>query len=145
MEHFISNKIGRTIVLKLEEGDMVLESIKVLCEKENIKNAAVLSGTGTLSQARVHRISSLECPPAQMVDTIDNTPLELASLDGFIADGDLHIHCVLGAPGKVWAGHLMNECRIEFFGEIVIQELLGINLERHPNEKGAPHLFAKAE
>ena len=145
MEHFISNKIGRTVVLKLEEGDMVLESIDKLCKKENIKNAVIVSGTGTLSQARVHRISSLECPPAQAVDTIDNTPLELASLDGFIADGNLHIHCVLGSPDHVWAGHLMKECRTEFFGEIVIQELLGINLERHANEKGAPHLFAKSE
>ena len=144
MDCYISNKIGRTVVLKLEEGDMVLESIKALCEKENIKNAVVVSGIGTLSQARVHRISNMECPPAQLVDKIDNTPLELASLDGFIANGDLHIHCVLGAPGKTWAGHLMEGCRTEFFGEIIMQELLGINLERHPNEKGTPHLFTKS-
>lgn len=143
MNCFVSDKVGRTFVLKLEEGDMVLESIEALCRKEEIKNAVVVSGTGTLSQARVHRISDLNCPPAQLVDVIDNTPLELASLDGFIADYDLHIHCVLGAPGKVWAGHLMEECRVEFFGEIVIQELLGIDLERHPNSKGAPHLFEK--
>lgn len=54
---------------------MVLESIDELCKKENIKNAVIVSGTGTLSQERVHRISSLDCPPAQAVDTIDNTPL----------------------------------------------------------------------
>lgn len=143
MDYFVSNKVGRVIVLKLEEGDMVLESIKDLCDKEHIQNAVIISGTGTLSQARVHRISDLNCPPAQMVDVIDDTPIELASLDGFVADSNLHIHCVLGAPGKVWAGHLMEECRIEFFGEIVIQELLGINLERHPNERGALHLYSK--
>ena len=85
MDYFVANKIGRTVVLKLEEGDMVLESIKALCDKEHIQNAVVISGTGTFSQARVHRISDLNCPPAHLVDTIDDTPLELASLDGFIA------------------------------------------------------------
>ncbi|MBP2649916.1 MAG: hypothetical protein H6Q74_741 [Firmicutes bacterium] len=143
MDYFISNRLGRTIILKLHEGDLVLESIKTLCEKEKIKTAVVTSGIGTLDQGRVHRISTIGNPPVQVTDTMDQTPLEVASISGIIANGDLHIHTVFGAPGQTWAGHLMEQCRTLFFGEIVIQELLGVDLERRKNEKGAPELFTK--
>lgn len=144
MDYYIFDKIGRTLVVKLEEGDMALESIASVCKEAGIKNAVIESGIGTFDQAYIHRITSLDNPPSMISETIEETPLELASLSGIVANGDLHIHCVFGAPGKqTWAGHLEPKCRTIFFGEIVIQELLGNDLIRRRCEKGALHLYPK--
>lgn len=72
-------------------------------------------------------------------------PLELASLDGTIVNGELHLHGVIGNGNKTWAGHLLNGCRILYLGEVVIQELLCEPLIRIPDEDGVFLISRKGE
>ena len=48
MKYFSTEEIGRVFVLRLDQGDMVLESINQLIADEGIKDAVVVSGIGTL-------------------------------------------------------------------------------------------------
>jgi len=46
MEYFSTQESSRIFALRLDQGDLVLESIKEFITKENIKDAVVISGIG---------------------------------------------------------------------------------------------------
>lgn len=145
MEAFVSDKVGRTIVLKLVQGEDLLESIERLIEEEKIENAVIVSGIATFDRSRIHIVSELGYPIQTFIDEKTDVPIEVVSIDGFICDGEPHIHCTISDLERVYAGHILKGCRILFLGEIVIQELLGMNIHRHLNELGANHIYAKDE
>ena len=59
MERFVSNQVGRTIVLKLTQGEDLLESIEAAIKAEGIENAVIVSGIATFDRSRLHMISTL--------------------------------------------------------------------------------------
>lgn len=143
MEHFVSNQVGRTFILKLTQGDDAIHSIKVLVEQEHIENAVIVSGIATFDRSRLHMISTTGYPIEVDIEERKDVPLEVASVDGFICDGEPHVHCVISNKEGAYAGHMLEGCRILYLGEFVIQELLGMQIHRHLTEKGANHIFSK--
>src|SRR5665647_183115 len=143
MEYFSGQEIGRTFVLRLDPGDFVLESIKELIKKENIKDAVVVSGIGTLDYCVLHMVMTTGYPPVEHFERWDDKPLELASIDGYIADGKPHLHTVLSDHQKAYAGHLEEGCRILYLGEVVIMEVEDLKLTRLPDERKISKLMKK--
>jgi predicted DNA-binding protein with PD1-like motif len=142
MEYFGTEKAGRVFVLRLDQGDLLLESIRALIEKEGIKNGVVISGIGTLDKSVMHMVTTVGYPPQEFFRK-DDAPLELASLQGAIADGSPHIHMVISDSRFAYAGHLEPGCRILYLGEVVIQELPGLALSRVPDERKISKLRMK--
>lgn len=143
MEHFVMEKTGRVLVLKLDQGDYVLESIREMIEKENLKNGVVISGIGTLDKSTMHMITTTGYPVGEFFDRRDDEPLELVVIQGFIADGVPHLHTVLSNKLDTYAGHLEEGCRALYLGEVVILEVFGPDLCRVKNEHGVPQLTLK--
>lgn len=143
MESFVSNQIGRTFVVKLVQGEDLLESIEKLIAEQKIENAVVVSGIATFDRSSLHMISTTDYPIQVYVDRKTDVPLEVVSVEGFICDGEPHLHCTISDRNQAYAGHLLHGCRILYLGELVIQELLGLNITRHSNELGANHIYAK--
>jgi len=143
METFVSNQVGRTFILKLVQGEDLLESIETLIKENNIENAVVVSGIATFDRSSLHMISRTDYPIKFYIDKKIDVPLEVVGVDGFICDGEPHIHCTISDKNQAYAGHLLKGCRILYLGEIVIQELLGLSIHRHPNELGANHIYPK--
>ena len=143
MEAFISKRAGRTFVVKLVQGEDLLESIEKLIQEQGIENAVVVSGIATFDRSALHMISGTGYPAEIYIDKKTDVPLEVASVDGFICDGEPHIHCVIADKNQAYAGHVLKGCRILYLGELVIRELLEMSIRRHPNEKGVNQIFAK--
>ncbi len=143
METFIADRVGRTFIVKLVQGDMLLESIERLIREEAIENAVVVSGIATFDRARLHMITTTGYPSAVHIEEKTDVPLEVTSVDGFICDGEPHIHCTIADKNAAYAGHVLKGCRILYLGELVIQELLGASIRRHENEKGSRHIYAR--
>jgi hypothetical protein len=135
MKYYSTQKIGRIFALSLDTGDYVLESIKELIKKEDVKDAVVVSAVGTLDQYRVHYVSTTGFPPQNRFEQWKDKPLELANVNGVIADGEPHLHVVVSDSEKAYAGHLEEGCRTLYLAELVIIELEGLNLRRERNEK----------
>lgn len=133
MKHFIAEKTARTFILRMERGDLLKEKISELCVAESIHDAVVLSGIATFDIVNIQMTNTLEYPIKYDIHNLCE-PLELASLDGTIINGEPHIHGVIGNAKQTWAGHLLNGCRILYLGEIVIQELLCKRLIRKPDK-----------
>lgn len=143
MDYFGTNSLGRTFILRLDQGDYVLESINELIAKENIKCGIVVSGIGTLDQCTLHMVTTTGYPPVEFFDKYDDKPLELVALQGAIADGVPHIHAVISDTKTAYAGHLENCCRILYLGEIVIQELIGLDVHRICDDKNILKMVKK--
>lgn len=144
MEYFSKPSIGRTFVLRLDQGDYVLESINQLIEKENIKNGVVVSAIGTLDKCVLHMVMTTGYPAVEHFERWDDKPLELSSIDGIIADKRPHLHTVVSDHEKAYAGHLEEGCRVLYLAEIVILELNSIELTRIYNEKNILKLIEKS-
>ena len=114
---------GDTVVLRLERGEEVLESIKKVCEKENIK-AGTIQALGAADHVVVGVYNVEE--KKYYANTFDEA-LEITNLTVNISmmndEVYLHIHATLGNDeGKCFGGHL-NEARINATCEILIQKI----------------------
>jgi len=135
MRYFSTENIGRIFILSLSPGDFVLESIKDLIKKENVKNAIVISAIGTLDQYRMHYVLTTDFPPKNKFEHWKDKPLELAHIGGIIANGEPHLHVIVSDSEKAYAGHLEDSCRVLYLAEIVIIEIRDLNLKRVRDER----------
>jgi hypothetical protein len=130
-------------VLRLDPGDLVLESITGLIRHAQLHDGVVVSGIGTLDRCVLHMVTTTGYPPEEHFARLEDVPLELASLQGVIADGVAHLHAVVSDRSQAYAGHLEPGCRILYLGEVVIREHAGLPLCRVPNQLHIQQLALK--
>ena len=143
MEGYIGRTGSKMHVLRFDEGDLLLEGIREYIAKENIKEACVVSGIGTLSDCVMHMIMTTGYPPVDQMEHWVNSPLEISSISGVIAGGVEHLHMVVSDHRVAYSGHLEPGCRILYVGEVVIQEYEDVNIVRRKNVHGA-NVLSKA-
>ena len=136
MEGFVGKLGAKVHVLRLDPGDLLLESIQEYAAKSGIKNGYVVSGVATLSHCVLHMVMTTGYPAVEHFEKWEDKPLEVAGLSGVIADGIPHLHVIVSDHKNAVAGHVEPGCRILYLGEIVIQEIEGIELARKKNSQG---------
>jgi uncharacterized protein len=143
MESFTGSSFTKVHVLRLDRGEYLLENIESFIKSKNICNAAVVSGIGTLDYCVLHMVMTTGLPPVNHFEKWEDKPLEIASIDGIIADGVPHLHMVISDHERAYAGHLENGCRVLYLCEIVIAEMEGFNFQRIKNKDGILELTDK--
>ena len=99
---------SRVVYRRLNAGESLIEGIESLARSEGIREAAVISCIGSLSQLKRRNLCSWERDHER--ETIDQI-LELVSAEGYIQpkeDGDIwaHIHIAAARPsGEIVGGH----------------------------------------
>ena len=136
MEAFVGKVGAKVHILRLDRGDLLLESINEYLSKNGVKNGYVVCGVATLSHCVLHMVMTTEYPAVQHFEKWDDKPLEVVGLSGIIADGAAHLHVVVSNHEKALAGHVEPGCRILYRGEIVIQEIEDLELGRVKNSHG---------
>ena len=116
---------GETIVLRLEKGEEVIESIKKLCEKEDIK-AGSISGLGASNEVVV---GLFKVDEKKYYSNTFEEDFEITNLTGNISrmNGEvyLHIHGTFAnVEGRCIGGHL-NKAVISATSEIIINKING--------------------
>ena len=143
MQYVSGGEIGRIYTIRLDQGDLLLESINEFIQREQISDGVVVSGIGTLDNCTYHMVMTTGYPPVDQFFNVKDTPMELSSINGIIADGVPHIHIAFSDPNREYTGHLENGCRVLYLCEILIMELKGMNLTRIPNSKNIKELKQK--
>ncbi|MBM7583462.1 putative DNA-binding protein with PD1-like motif [Caldicoprobacter guelmensis] len=133
MRRDIGEELGRIIILNLQRGEDLLKSIREQLKQIGIKNAVVLSAIGSLQRAVFHRVTGMEESPVDEYVTLEK-PMELASLQGVIVDGDPHLHMVISDLEQTYTGHLEEGTVVLYLVEITLAEIKGVNLQRKKNE-----------
>ena len=120
LEGIGKGRIDRIVMGKLKIGVDLLEGIKELVKKEEIRTGVILSGVGALKKAIFRNVKMM--PPDYKVDDRHRLylqleqPLELVSLPGWIAtkengESEVHAHfsasTVVGNEVITLGGHLI--------------------------------------
>ena len=80
---------GRLVVIRLDPGEDLLRSLQKVCEERGLRYGVIVAGYGALRKVRYHAITGTDYPP-QDRQAEQEMPLELVSLQGIIADGNIH-------------------------------------------------------
>lgn len=125
MEYFRPLSAGRTLLLRFDRGDLLLEGIAEALARERMANAVVLSGIGTLDRCVLHMVTTTGFPPVEHFARWEDEPLELAAVQGLVIGGRPHLRAVVSDRERAYAGHLENGCRVLYLAEIAGMKLEG--------------------
>ena len=142
MISFCKQGTGRLIVINLERGDLLLESIRNALNSYGIRDAVVTSAIGSLSKVVLHRVTGYEPQPVDEFVTLEK-PMELASLQGIVVDGHPHFHMVVSDLEQAYTGHLEEGTTALYLVEITLLELTNVDLKRIPDENNIAKLRVK--
>jgi predicted DNA-binding protein with PD1-like motif len=131
--------------LGLEPGDLLLESVRNFIREQNIKDGAVLTGIGSLSECRLHWPKEAAYPPTNVFQTFKGGALEITGMQGIIADSEPHIHIMLAekGDGRAIGGHLEDGSKVLYLAEITIAEFDGTPMTRRTNRFNVKMLQVK--
>lgn len=125
---------AEVIVLGIQPGELLLESIMQAIEKHDIHDGIVLSGIGTLKKCNLHYINHVDFPPSDTIYHLEK-PLELVSVSGIIASKEPHLHAVVSCKdAEVYGGHLEKGCEVAYLAEISILKANFLHMKRHLDE-----------
>ena len=131
------------VVVRLDRGDLALESIERACEHHDVDTGAVVSGIGTFSNLNIHYVDRTDLPEEQSDRNVDlelEGAWEITNVGGVIADGEPHLH-VTGFDGeRTVGGHLEEGCEVNVLGEFTIRKFEGLSLTREPGERSVSQL-----
>ena len=141
---YAGGQIEEIYRIRLDRGDMLLESILDIIKKNDIRDGAVLTAAGTLQECTFHAVASISAKPEEHFTTIKGTPMEILSVGGIIADGEPHLHMTLSrTDGSAFGGHLEKGCKVLYRAELTIAKFSGVALARKLNKDGVPVLQQK--
>ncbi len=139
MTSFIGAKFGRYVIIGLQRGDLILESIEKVLKENEIHNAIVTSGVAATSYMHWHHIGVIdEIPHDIMLET--DGPIEVSGIGGLVLDGVPHLHCSFADHDRAWVGHLESGCQVAYVGEITLIELLDVDAKRIANQYGVKEI-----
>ena len=142
MISFCKEGTGRLVVINLERGDLLLESIRDELARLGIRDAVITSAIGSLSKVVLHRVTGFEPKPVDEYITLEK-PMELASLQGVVVDGHPHFHMVVSDLEQAYTGHLEEGTTALYLVEISLLELKNVGLKRVSDELGIAKLRPK--
>src|SRR6266481_5662478 len=134
-ESFGSAGIKDVYRVRLDRGDLPLETIEDVIQKHAIADGAVLTAAGSLQECTFHRVKSLAEKPEQEFTTVKE-PMEIPNINGLIANGEPHLHMTLSGARGAFGGHLERGCRVLYRAELTIVRFEGAPLARKPNKAG---------
>jgi predicted DNA-binding protein with PD1-like motif len=143
METFASEQF---VVVRLDPGDLALESIRRGCREADLTDGVVVSGIGTLNTLNLHYVNTTHFREAEGPKAERNTFLELegawevSAVQGVVADGEPHLHVTAYDGERTVAGHLEDGCEVNVLGEVAIQRAPDLALTRRPDEEGVGRL-----
>jgi predicted DNA-binding protein with PD1-like motif len=141
-EIFGGAQISGVYRVRLDRGDLLLETIQDVIQKNGIADGAVLTADGSVQECTFHRVKSVAEKPEDEFTALKE-PMEILGVTGLIAGGEPHLHLTLSDARGAFGGHLENGCRVLYRAEVTIAKFSGPTLARKPNKTGVPVLQLK--
>jgi len=142
MKHFEASGLGRVILLEIERGEKIIESIEEKLNELNIKNAFIASSVGSIKHLEYHRPLTFELAATDEYLQVDS-PFEIGNISGTIIDGKAHLHFSVGSFEGLHIGHIERGTEVLYLAEFTIIEIEGLNIERRLTPEKVNKLFPK--
>jgi predicted DNA-binding protein with PD1-like motif len=134
---FPGGNVQDVIRIRLDRGDLLLETILDTIKTYDIQDGAVLTAVGSLQECTYHGVVTLAEKPEQKFTTRKEA-MEILNINGIIAAGEPHLHMTLSTTSGAFGGHLEKGCKVLYRAELTIARFSGVRLARTPNKAGVP-------
>jgi predicted DNA-binding protein with PD1-like motif len=95
----------RIEIIRMKPGTDMLEGLNKAIKENNIKNAVILAGIGSVTDYHYHVVSDKNLPPAEEFPKA-SVAMDLVSVQGYILSGRVHAHIALSDENSMVGGHL---------------------------------------
>jgi predicted DNA-binding protein with PD1-like motif len=103
--HVVTSEFKRIEIIRMRSDTDLLNGLNEAVKENNIKNAVILAGIGSVTDYHFHVVSDKNLPPTEEF-TKASIPKDLISVQGYILNGRVHAHITLSDENSVIGGHL---------------------------------------
>ena len=118
---------SRFLILRLDPGEDLLLSLRAAVEAQGFRNAAILSGVGSLDRYHVHVVKTTSMPPGNTFVQGEG-PFDILTVTGLVVAGEVHAHITFSNSELAMGGHLEEGCRVLTFAVVLMAEALAVDL-----------------
>lgn len=121
--YVLSGKFDRILVLRAKNKTDLLTEMEKQVKAQNIKNAVILSGIGSVRGYRFHNVAGRDYPVPDMFVSAPNTPADFIGMNGYIVNGVIHAHIILALgdnKGTTVSGHLEKGTEVLTFAVVTL-------------------------
>jgi predicted DNA-binding protein with PD1-like motif len=121
--YVLSGRFDRVLVLRAKNKTDLLAEMEKQVKQQNIKNAVILSGIGSVRGYRFHNVTGRDYPVPDMFVSAPNTPADFIGMNGYIVNGVIHAHIILALgdnKGTTVSGHLEKGTEVLTFAVVTL-------------------------
>src|SRR5207244_910514 len=96
----IPGQFKHVLVLRFKYDTDLLGGIEKMVKSENIKNAVILAGIGSVRNYHVHSVSNRTLPSKNIFTKDPTAPADIVSMNGYIINGQIHCHMTMTTGEK---------------------------------------------
>ena len=127
----LNGQFERVVVLRFKYQADLLAGMEKIVKEQNIRNAVILAGAGSLTGYHFHLVSNRTFPSKNIFIKNPSAPADLVSMNGYIIDGRIHAHMTLTNEDKAFGGHLESGTTVFTFAIVTVGVFKdGIDLRR---------------
>ncbi len=116
----IPTQFDRVVILRFKFQADLLAGLEQMVKQQNIRNAVILSGFGSVRGYQVHQVSNRDFPSKNMFVKDPTAPADIVGMSGYIENGRVHPHIMLANPDKAFGGHLEPGTTVFTFAVVTI-------------------------
>jgi uncharacterized protein len=121
--YVLSGRFDKILVLRAKNKTDLLTEMEKQVKAQNIKNAVILSGIGSVRGYRLHNVAGRDYPVPDMFFSAPNTPADFIAMNGYVNNGVIHAHVVLALgdnKGTTVSGHLEKGTEVLTFAVVTL-------------------------
>ena len=121
--YVLSGKFDRVLVIRAKNKTDLLTQMEKQVKAQNIKNAVILSGIGSVRGYRFHNVAGRDYPVPDMFVSAPNTPADFIGMNGYVVNGVIHAHIILALgdnKGTTVSGHLEKGTEVLTFAIVTL-------------------------
>jgi predicted DNA-binding protein with PD1-like motif len=117
--YYTSTCFKQVLVSRMKHGVDILEGLRQIVEKEQIRNAVIITGIGSATCYHVHVVDNQAFPVKEAFIRKD-VPVDITNISGYVFDGRVHAHITLSDEHMAIGGHLEPGTRVFTFCIVTI-------------------------
>jgi len=102
----VSSQFQRVVILRFKYQTDLLAGFEKMVRREKIRNAVILSGTGSVTNYHIHSVSNRTFPSKNIYLKDPTAPADIVSMNGYVIGGRVHAHMTMTNDEHAFGGHL---------------------------------------
>ena len=102
----VTTQFEKVLIFRFKYDTELLSGLEQMVKQNNIKNAVILAGAGSVRGYQLHQVSNRTLPSRLSFVQDPTGDADMISMNGYIMDGRIHAHMTLATATGAIGGHL---------------------------------------